>query len=201
MRVQRPWVSTARRCAQLRSSCTASKPGRPTWIERLRRRQRPWCCAISTIDDKSNEMPAVGPRLGELGLAASVGHVDARALSNDSSVPLPGARLIAQAEGQPCTTLRGDVQRSLRRARAATAMRPPTPARARDTPHRARSTQAPRDRMDPSSPPSSGSNAAALVRNTATGLWNLASETSYHVSNAVFIRPRRRRRHPGTLGD
>ena len=25
-----------------------------------------------------------------------------------------------------------------------------------------------------------------LVRNTATGLWNLASETSYHVSNAVF---------------
>ena len=25
-----------------------------------------------------------------------------------------------------------------------------------------------------------------LVRDTATGLWNLASETSYHVSNAVF---------------
>ena len=25
-----------------------------------------------------------------------------------------------------------------------------------------------------------------LERDTATGLWNLASETSYHVSNAVF---------------
>ncbi len=25
-----------------------------------------------------------------------------------------------------------------------------------------------------------------LVRDTATGLWNLASETSYHVSNATF---------------
>ena len=38
----------------------------------------------------------------------------------------------------------------------------------------------------PLSPPSFGSTAAASERDTATGLWNLASETSYHVSNAVF---------------
>ena len=158
------------------------------------------------IDDKSNEIPAVQRLLGELGLAASVVTVDALHCQKKTfeRAAQRGLRLIAQVKAnQP--TLLGDVQR-LCDEHEPIDRHETTDTRAgapRDTPHRGvrRGRLFPRHRMGtlhrrrhpgPTLPPRTQHRDRPLE----LGQRNLLPRVERRV-----LRPRRRRRHPGTLGD
>ena len=139
--------------------------------------------------------------LGELGLAASVVTVDALHCQKKPSNARRSKGLI---EGQPADPSRRYNGYATSTSRSF-AMRPPTP-RGRATRHATSrcSTRAPISTTPnghPSSPPCIRVQRRRLVRDTATGLWNLASETCLPRVERRVLRPRRRRRHPGTLGD
>ena len=143
------------------------------------------------IDDKSNEIPAVQRLLGELGLANSVVTVDALHCQKKTfeRAAQRGLRLIAQVKAnQP--TLLGDVQRLCDEHEPIDRHETTDTARARHETRHIEVFDAGAYFHDTEWAPFIAAvirvQRRRLVRNTATGLWNLASETSYHVSNAVF---------------
>ena len=143
------------------------------------------------IDDKSNEIPAVQRLLGELGLANERGHRGCAALSKKTfeRAAQRGLRLIAQVKAnQP--TLLGDVQRLCDEHEPIDRHETTDTARARHETRHIEVFDAGAYFHDTEWAPFIAAvirvQRRRLVRNTATGLWNLASETSYHVSNAVF---------------
>ena len=144
------------------------------------------------IDDKSNEIPAVQRLARRTRAGQQRGHRGCAALSKKTfeRAAERSLRLIAQVKANQPTHF-GDRATAMRRASSrSTAMRPSTP-RGRDT-RRATSRSSMRAPISatpnghPLSPPSFGCPPPPRRCDTATGLWNLASETSYHVSNAVF---------------
>ena len=142
------------------------------------------------IDDKSNEILAVQRLLGELGLANSVVTVDAlHCQKKPSNAPLKGACASGAQVKANQPTLFGDVQRLCDEREPLDRHGTIDAARARHETRHVEVFDAGthfRDTDQPFIAAVIRVHRRRLERDTATGLWNLASETSYHVSNAVF---------------